>query len=98
MPHHRSSRFDHMLRKLFGKKDTTSPYHPPELSDALRRTILGSLGLKSIPAMPQAAQKAFQLATNPKAEAHDFIDLIESDEALSARVLKIANSVFYDRG
>jgi HD-like signal output (HDOD) protein len=48
--------------------------------------------------MPQAAQQAFQLATNPKAEAHDYIEVIEADEGLSARVLKIANSVFYDRG
>jgi putative nucleotidyltransferase with HDIG domain len=87
-----------MLGKLFGKKDAAHAYRAQPLRDALRRTILGSLGLKSIPAMPQAAQKAFQLATNPKAEAHDFIDLVESDEALSARVLKIANSVFYDRG
>jgi HD-like signal output (HDOD) protein len=48
--------------------------------------------------MPQAAQQAFQLATNPNAEAHDYIEVIEADEGLSARVLKIANSVFYDRG
>jgi putative nucleotidyltransferase with HDIG domain len=48
--------------------------------------------------MPQTAQRAFELSSDPKAEARDFIEIIESDEALSARVLKIANSVFYDRG
>ena len=48
--------------------------------------------------MPGAAQKAFQLATDPNAEARDFIEVIESDEALSARVIKIANSVYFDRG
>jgi putative nucleotidyltransferase with HDIG domain len=48
--------------------------------------------------MPKAAEAAFRIATNPAAEAHDFIELLEGDEGLSARVLKIANSVFYDRG
>ena len=33
-----------------------------------------------------------------KRQARDFIEVIESDEALSARVIKIANSVFFDRG
>ena len=48
--------------------------------------------------MPGAAQKAFQLSVDPNAEARDFIEVIESDESLSARVLKIANSVYFDRG
>lgn len=48
--------------------------------------------------MPAAAQKAFKLSTDPAAEARDFVEVIESDEALSARVIKIANSVFFDRG
>ncbi len=86
-----------MAWKLFGSKK-----NPPEaaacLADGVRQTILSSLGIHSIPIMPQAAQQAFQLATNPSAEAHDYIEVIEADEGLSARVLKIANSVFYDRG
>ena len=48
--------------------------------------------------MPAAAQQAFQLATNPNADARDYIEVLEADEGLSARVLKLANSVFYDRG
>lgn len=48
--------------------------------------------------MPFSAQKAFQLSTNPNADAQDFIQLLESDEGLSARILKIANSVYFDRG
>ncbi len=88
-----------MLRKLFGSKKTSLPSGvAPALPAAVSKTILGSLGIKSVPVMPQAAQQAFQLATNPKADAHDFIEVIEADEGLSARVLKIANSVFFDRG
>jgi len=68
------------------------------MSDALRQSILHSLGLQSVPVMPGAAQEAFKLATNPNAEAHDFVAVLEADEGLAARVLKIANSVFYDRG
>ena len=86
-----------MLSKLFGSKKTSAPA-APTLPEGVRQTILHSLGLRSIPVMPQAAQQAFHLATNPNAEAHDYIEVIEADEGLSARVLKIANSVFYDRG
>jgi putative nucleotidyltransferase with HDIG domain len=88
-----------MLSKLFVKKKSASngkDLRP--LSAAVKGTILDSLGLKAVPVMPQAAQKAFQLATNPKADAQDFIEVIEADEGLSARIVKIANSVFYDRG
>jgi len=88
-----------MLGGLFGKKKRSAGDSGPEhLSPALTSTILGVVGGRSIPTMPAAAQKAFQLSTNPKAEARDFIEVIESDEALAARVIKIANSVYFDRG
>lgn len=86
-----------MLKALFGKKKP-SPDEPKPLSSSLISSILECLGAKSIPPMPGAAQKAFQLSVDPSAEARDFVEVIESDEALSARVLKIANSVFFDRG
>jgi putative nucleotidyltransferase with HDIG domain len=69
-----------------------------KLSPATKDNIFSVVGARAITAMPGAAQKAFALASNPKAEARDFVDVIESDEALSARVIKIANSVFFDRG
>lgn len=85
--------------KLFGRgrekreEDLLSP-----LPSAVTQSILNSLGAHSIPPMPSSAQKSFQLAIDPDAEAHDFIEVLESDEALAARVLKIANSVYFDRG
>ena len=88
-----------MFGGLFGKKKRSAADSAPEhLSPALTATILGIVGTRSIPTMPAAAQKAFQLSANPKAEARDFIEVIESDEALAARVIKIANSVYFDRG
>ncbi len=88
-----------MLGGLFGgKKKKVSASVTPKLSGGTATSILGYVGARGIPAMVGAAQKAFKLSVDPKADARDFIDVIESDEALSARILKIANSVFFDRG
>ena len=90
---------EHMFGRLLGKKKLAPAKDElVRLSPAISTTILETVGAKSIPTMPGAAQKAFQLATDPSAEAHDFVEVIQSDEALSARVIKIANSVFFDRG
>ncbi len=86
-----------MLSKLFGSKSKSSDTHPP-LADGVRQSIMSYLGVKSLPIMPKVAQQAFQLATNPNAEPEDYIAVVERDEGLSAKVLKIANSVYYSRG
>lgn len=89
-----------MFKNLFGGegKPKKSESSVAPLAPALAQSILGVVGKNSIPGMPGAAQKAFQLATDPNAEARDFVEVIESDESLSARVVKIANSVYFDRG
>lgn len=88
-----------MFKKFFSKDSKESEAKEQlVLSPAITRSIFNVVGARSIPTMPSAAQKAFQLSTDPNAEARDFIDVIESDESLSARVLKIANSVYFDRG
>jgi len=88
-----------MLSKLFGsKREEPAKGGLVPLPSGLRQSILSSLGSKAIPSMPNASHQAFQLATNPNADARDYIEVLEADEGLSARVLKIANSVFYDRG
>ena len=87
-----------MFGRFFGKSKPKQATGLPPLSTSISGSILNVVGAKSIPSMPGAAQKAFQLATDPNAEARDFMEVIESDEALSARIIKIANSVFFDRG
>lgn len=88
-----------MLGRLFSDKSKVAGVQSvTPLSSGLRDSILNLVGANSIAAMPSSAQRAFQLATNPDAEARDFVELISSDEALSARIIKIANSVFFDRG
>lgn len=81
-----------------GSKKKNEAVGVPDLTSAVESSILGTIGSRSLPPMPGAAQKAFKLSVDPNAEARDFIDVIESDEALSARILKIANSVYFDRG
>jgi putative nucleotidyltransferase with HDIG domain len=86
-----------MLSKLFPFK-TRAIKEPPPLADGVQQSILGYLGMRSIAIMPRAAQQAFEIATNPNSEAEEYVTLVERDEGLSARVLKIANSVYYNRG
>lgn len=87
-----------MFKGLFGRSRKKPIDEAERLSPNIASTIISVVGARSIPLMPGAAQKAFKLSVDPKAEARDFIEVIESDEALSARVIKIANSVFFDRG
>jgi len=70
----------------------------PTTSNGTARSVAGYFGAYSIPSMPASARQAFELSMDPHAEARDFVALIQSDEALTARILKISNSVFYDRG
>lgn len=88
-----------MFRKFFGSDKKSKPeVGPPALSPAIAGSIVKALGSRGLPTMPGAAQKAFKLTIDPDAEIRDFIEVIESDEALSARVIKISNSVYFDRG
>lgn len=84
--------------KFLSKKKPQPEQSQSPLPLGIRDAILQVVGANNVPSMPAQAQKAFELSTDPNAEARDFIDVIQSDEALSARVLKIANSVYFDRG
>lgn len=88
-----------MLKGLFGKKKGAQATEAlAALPSNVAESILQAVGTRSIPAMPAAAQKAFQLAVDPNAESRDFVEVIASDEGLSSKILKIANSVYFDRG
>ena len=93
-----------MVRKLFSQLFNTKSSHPassdeaPALPSALGQQIVNLAGARGIPSMPRTAQLAFQVATNPGAANEDFIKVLEGDEGLAARVLRVANSVYYERG
>jgi HD-like signal output (HDOD) protein/DNA-directed RNA polymerase subunit RPC12/RpoP len=59
----------------------------------LKKRILGSL--KDLPPMPQVAQKAREIIANPSSSFSDLAKVIETDQAIVTRILKIANSPYY---
>lgn len=65
-----------------------------ELSgQSLKEKIFTSL--KDLPPMPQVAQKARQVLSNPNSSYSDLAKVIETDQGMVTRVLKMANSPFY---
>lgn len=61
----------------------------------LQNQIIRDVG--DLPAMPQIVHKAREVIENPDSSIQDFSNLIETDQALSLKVLKIANSAYYRR-
>jgi HD-like signal output (HDOD) protein len=53
--------------------------------------------VEDLPPMPRVAQKALVLVEDPNASLRDVSELLASDPALAARVLKIANSALFAR-
>ena len=53
--------------------------------------------VEDLPAMPQIVHKARKVIENPGSSIEDFSNLVETDQVLTLKVLKIANSAFYRR-
>lgn len=70
------------------------PQTPLAIADRIRNI----LGIRELELLPAQAARAFELASNPNSKSEDFISIIESDEALSSRVIRVANSVYFFRG
>ncbi|MFN8388753.1 MAG: HDOD domain-containing protein [Bdellovibrionota bacterium] len=77
----------------------------PDTKNATTRTtaatadrIKNVLGIRQLESMPSQAARAFQLASDPNAKGADFVKVIESDEIISARIVRVANSVYFFRG
>lgn len=60
---------------------------------ALKQKILGTV--QDLPPMPQTVFKAREIMADPKAGFDALAKLIESDQAIAAKVLKLANSSYY---
>ncbi|MCC7420607.1 MAG: HDOD domain-containing protein [Planctomycetaceae bacterium] len=50
---------------------------------------------KQLPTLPSVAIKLLDLARNPETELRDVVDLIRTDPATSAKILKAANSSYF---
>jgi HD-like signal output (HDOD) protein/DNA-directed RNA polymerase subunit RPC12/RpoP len=75
------------------KDQGSTPDITPSDSADLKKRILGSL--KDLPPMPQVAQKAREVIANPSSSFSDLAKVIETDQAIVTRILKIANSPYY---
>lgn len=64
----------------------------PEGQEELERLIDRTNELKQLPLV---ARKIMQIIENPKSTAGDLEKIMESDQALTLKILKIANSSFY---
>jgi putative nucleotidyltransferase with HDIG domain len=51
--------------------------------------------LKDLPTLPQVLAKAMQIVSNPLSSASDLNEVIALDQALTAKVLRLANSAYY---
>jgi putative nucleotidyltransferase with HDIG domain len=64
-------------------------------SGDLRAQIIGSI--KDLPPMPQVVIKIQQLISDLNSDNRQVAGIIESDQAIAAKVLKMANSAFYGK-
>lgn len=85
------------LSRMLGKGPDAA-VQLPRTTPATAQRIKNILSIRQLESMPAQAARAFQLATDPKATAADFVKVIEADEVLSARIVRVANSVYFFRG
>ena len=61
----------------------------------LRERILKAVD--NLPSMPQIMHKARRILDDPNSSLKDLADLIETDQALAFKVLRLSNSAYYSR-
>ena len=80
------------------REDARTPAHDLAVASAdnLKARILSQV--EALSPMPQVAQKAQEILEDEGSSFKDIVDIIEMDQAIAARVLKIANSPYYSAG
>ncbi len=61
--------------------------------DALKKEILATV--KDLPPMPQTVLKAREIMADPKSGFQELANILEVDQAIAAKILKMANSPYY---
>ena len=51
--------------------------------------------IEEIPSLPVVSQKILDVISDPEASNKDIVNMIEYDQALAVKILKVANSAFY---
>ena len=62
-------------------------------TDDLKKKIINKV--KDLPPMPKVLFKAREVMSDPKSGFKDIAKVIETDQAIAARILKVANSAYY---
>ena len=83
------------MQKKQQKKATSSlSSNEKQLSgEALKKRILQSVS--DLPPMPQTVFKVREIIANPDSSFKELAEILETDQAIAAKVLKIANSPYY---
>jgi len=87
------------LRQKVSKDEPLPPGKDQEdrlTGDALKKKILRNV--KDLPPMPQTVLKARELIADPKSDFKALAELFETDQAIAAKILKLANSPYYGLG
>ena len=61
----------------------------------LHLALQGKLETVGLCRQPEVALKLLELSNNPRAQLNDYAKLIQSDQAIAGRVLRLANSAFF---
>ncbi|MFC1532970.1 HDOD domain-containing protein [Thermodesulfobacteriota bacterium] len=64
--------------------------------EALKKKIMRKV--MDLPPMPQTVLKAREVMANPKSDFKELANLFETDQAIAAKILKLANSPYYGLG
>ncbi len=74
---------------------SSSPTKQEDLpkGEALKKKILRTV--KSLPPMPQTVLKAREIMANPNSDFKELSELLETDQAIAVKVLKLSNSSYY---
>jgi len=81
-----------MTRVVEAPPAHTDPAAQSGVEDKLRSIIMTT---RDLPAMPQVAAKVLELSSDPDTSAQKLQQVIADDQAMTARILKIANSAMY---
>lgn len=72
---------------------TAAPADDRQTAEDLKKRILRNLD--ELPPMPQIVFKAHDIMDSPSSSTRQVADLIETDQAIATKVLKMANSAYY---
>jgi len=71
----------------------SAPTDEKQTAEELKKRILSNLS--GLPPMPQIVFKAHEIMEDPNSGTKKVAELIETDQAIAAKVLKMANSAYY---